>query len=560
MFFIIIILIIIIVFYIVIVEGDLVVKRSSYNFASIFLMCFFACAFIGNVSALFAGYSLVNTLYLSALDNYSVGNYAAAIDYFEQTLYYWPEHDDARYYLVYSYKMTGNRPKALEHAQVLAFRYPGAFNDLVKSLRTPSVAQKPARSRRTQGSQVESTFSRSTSRTPRISSAPRTPSVPGPRESPRRTQVVKDERILRAEELIDRMNYNQAIDLLAKMLDDQPKNSEALNLMGHAKFGSGRYADALKFFEKTIAESKGSFEPHFYAGISALNQRLLSEAREHFEASLRFKDDVFVRLNLAEILLHEEELPAAEKMYKEILDSQISLPAAKAGYAEVRLARGFREEARKLVESILKDEPDNVEAQRVMTMVLLETGEYEQALKLAEKLYQKSHQKPELQTLYAASLLRSLNAEYGTEVAQLTVDDHPDYLEAILILAEGFIMNNRIDEAARLISENETEHELAQFNYLRALLKHGKGDVLQAREYYRKYAQATRYRPAGKLNYASFLEIVGDQDSARRVYQSVIDEFPGTYAVAQSRQALQKLSESSAPPERPFGGRPIPGF
>jgi Flp pilus assembly protein TadD len=83
-----------------------------------------------------------------------------------------------------------------------------------------------------------------------------------------------------AQAKIDAKNYRGAIGILEKILSQQPKNADALNLMGYAERKLGNKDEALDYYTQALAVDPKHRGANEYLGELYLEMKDLAKAEE----------------------------------------------------------------------------------------------------------------------------------------------------------------------------------------------------------------------------------------------------------------------------------------
>ncbi|NLF95756.1 MAG: tetratricopeptide repeat protein [Candidatus Riflebacteria bacterium] len=523
---------------------------SSFPARFIMVLALLASALVPPLSA--QNLSLANNIYNQGIEHYADGDYRSAIDYLGQIVQMMPEHDQARYYLAYSHSLVGEHEKALEHARVLAARYPGhrLYLDLIAEF-----------SQRMLGEQQQSVLLNEYSSQP---AEPEykvyTPPVSRPREMRRSKSAPRPLTLIeRIAEMIEEERYEQASEELTKLIAAEPENAAAKYYLGMLHFNQGEFAAATDHFEASLKLKPDNFDACFFAGSSYLNRQMLAQAEKHFEQALKIKDDAFARINLADIYIRTSRPGESEQMYQSVIRANPDYTEAKVGLALVKLAQGLIEESAEIVNKVLSDNPSNTRARYVRSQILMENRLYSEALAEARAAYDGSPGNPEYRLNYALAMLRNFQVEPAMQEAQQILDVWPDFVEARLVLAEGMIMAGNTSAAVGHIEAAAAVAPSPQIDYLRATLAAAAGDHEQAKTHWKKYLDGAAGLPSAHLKYAMYLESVSDNAGALKAYEKIVEKFPES-SLAEGIQAdITRLSQAEIPPAV-TPGPPIPGL
>ncbi len=490
------------------------------------------------------GTSIAQNLVPALLDQgmrlYAAKDYSGAADYLGQVVDMAPDQDQARFYLVYSLAMSGNRELALSHARRLATARPAEkqYADLVKQLEGEIAKVQQQKQQQTTVRSVPKEVilggyqSLDTMREPIVSTQTR--DIAPPREKTPLDLAV---------EKIDEELYASATLLLNEILAKEPANSKALHHLGLVKFNTGKYAEAIKDFEKALAADSKSFQSRFLMGDCYRAMDDYKKAEEQFRKAGEIKEDVFAMLNLADAIIKQGRLKEAEEVFEKILKKDANVSDASIGLAQIKLYQGRIEEASEMVNKVISAGGGNPEANYIKALILIENKLFDEAAEEAGKAMLAVPGSLKYRALRALALVRGFNVARGLEEAAAIMREVPENLDARLVLAEGLIMSGAVGDAEEHLLAVEKKIRHPQVPYLRAsaALRNGEND--KAKEYYSEYLQLSAGQPRASFEYAQFLETSGQEEDALVAYREITEQFKDTAYAQQAEEGLNRLSE-----------------
>ena len=490
------------------------------------------------------GTSIAQNLVPALLDQgmrlYAAKDYSGAADYLGQVVDMAPDQDQARFYLVYSLAMSGNRELALSHARRLATARPAEkqYADLVKQLEGEIAKVQQQKQQQTTVRSVPKEVilggyqSLDTMREPIVSTQTR--DIAPPREKTPLDLAV---------EKIDEELYASATLLLNEILAKEPANSKALHHLGLVKFNTGKYAEAIKDFEKALAADSKSFQSRFLMGDCYRAMDDYKKAEEQFRKAGEIKEDVFAMLNLADAIIKQGRLKEAEEVFEKILKKDANVSDASIGLAQIKLYQGRIEEASEMVNKVISAGGGNPEANYIKALILIENKLFDEAAEEAGKAMLAVPGSLKYRALRALALVRGFNVARGLEEAAAIMREVPENLDARLVLAEGLIMSGAVGDAEEHLLAVEKKMRHPQVPYLRAsaALRNGEND--KAKEYYSEYLQLSAGQPRASFEYAQFLETSGQEEDALVAYREITEQFKDTAYAQQAEEGLNRLSE-----------------
>ncbi len=106
------------------------------------------------------------------------------------------------------------------------------------------------------------------------------PTEPPASDAPRRS----DAGLEGAAEMIRAGQFEQALPVLAEVLQRNPQNADALNWLGYANRRLGRYDEAVGYYRQALAADPRHLGAREYLGEAYLEQGNLSAAQEQLAA------------------------------------------------------------------------------------------------------------------------------------------------------------------------------------------------------------------------------------------------------------------------------------
>jgi len=512
-------------------------KKSSNSRVRLFvIIAMFILSGVGLSSAL----DLVPALLDQGLRLYAAKDYSGAADYLGQVVDMAPEHEQARFYLVYSLAMSGNRELALSHARRLATAKPAEkqYSDLVKQLEGEIAKVQQQKQQQTTVRSVPKEVvlggykSLDTMREPMVSTQTR--EIAPPREKTPLDLAI---------EKIDEELYASATILLKEILAKEPANSKALHHLGLVKFNTGNYSEALKDFEKALAADSKSFQSRFLMGDCYRAMDDYKKAEEQFRKAIEIKEDVFAMLNLADAIVKQGRLKEAEEVFDKILKKDAEVSDARIGLAQIKLYQGKIEDASEMVNKVIAAGSGNPEASYIKALILIENKLFDEAAEEAGKAMLAVPGSLKYRALRALALVRGFNVARGLEEAAAILREFPDNLDARLVLAEGLIMSGAVGDAEEHLQAVEKKMRHPQVPYLRASAALRNGEKDKAKEYFSEYLQLSAGQPRASFEYAQFLETSGQEEDAMVAYREITEQFKETAYAQQAEEGIARLSD-----------------
>lgn len=500
----------------------------------IIMFCFFGlqCSF---------SQDLVPALLDQGLKLYAAKDYVGAVDYLGQVVDMAPDQHQARFYLIYSLAMSGNRDRALEQARILAGKQPGEaqYGALVTQLQA-EIAKEQAKKEAVKNKGAAGPVpkevmlggykTRDVIREPRVST--QTYEI-----APARPKTSIDLAI----EKIDEEDYEAARKMLGEILAKDSKDARAHHYLGVISFNAGEYQEAIKEFDKAILADAKNFQSFFLLGDCYRALDDLKKAEEQFRKALLIKEDIFAMLNIAEVLTRQGRLKEAEELYEKITSKDPGISDAKIGLAQIKLFKGFVEDASVMINTVISGGSGNPEAYYTKAQILLENKLFEDAGEEAKKAMQSVPGNLKYRSIYALSQVRGFNVPKGLEEAASILKEYPENVDARLVIAEGLIMSGASGDAEEHLEEVEKRVKHPQVSRLRATSAIRAGETDKAKGYFREYMDRAAGQAKPSLEFAQFLETNQQESDALQAYYEIVEQFGETAYAAEAKDGIARL-------------------
>lgn len=169
------------------------------------------------------------------------------------------------------------------------------------------------------------------------------------------------------------------------MRADQLAEATSLIALGQDLEDEGRLHDALRSYLRAVELAPAHSPGWINAGIAQAALGHLTDAHGSFAAAIALDDHPAAHLNLANLLLDQQDYGAAERHYAAALDRRPGWREARFGLLCVRF-EAKQADARASVEAFLLDYPDDLPARLMLADLLLPTEGADVVLRMLEAL------------------------------------------------------------------------------------------------------------------------------------------------------------------------------
>ena len=491
------------------------------------------------------------TLFNQGMQLYARQDYRGAADYLGQVCDMSPDFHQARFYLVYSLLATKRQADALEQAKILCEKNPGnqQFTALRDQIAKTAPVRDPAKPLVPTAIPQEVILggynSVETTREPRAQSA--TPTA--------RPAAKPQTDLENAISAIDTEQFASAAQMLDAILKKDPKNYRALHYRGVSELNRQRYAEARTWFEKALAVKSDNFETLFLLGDAQLRAGMGKEAEGTFSKALKLRpNDVFAMLKLAEAKRKQGALKEAVELYAQVKQLDPNVVEARLALAETLVDQGKLDEAATTVNEVLSADQTNLQAHFLKGRILYRNNLLDDA---ATEMKLALNAQPDnifIKVWLAKVLLSGFKMTEALDVASQILKEDPDNYDARLLTAEALIGSGEVADAGEHLDQAAKKRTSPELTRLRAMLARKAGNNDEAKKYYSQYIHEDAGNGYASMEYAQFLEEIGEIADAMSVLESVKTAFPDTSLMQAADARIEALR-----PRLPEGGNSASG-
>ncbi len=255
-----------------------------------------------------------------------------------------------------------------------------------------------------------------------------------------------------AEALVRQGQWDQGIVLLKQILQAEPVNLKALNLMGIALTGKGDIGAANQQFKHAV-----QIDPHFYPALKNLainefGQKDVAAAQKHLtEAVALSPNDPMIHAYLGEIAYSRRDYRTAASHWAESGDLQRD-PGVGAKLVECYLETGQQQRGLDVLRT-LDQENLSPKTQFALGLALAKHELYQQAIPYFQAVSSKYPESYDAAFNLAICLVQAKEFPKAIEVLRATAERGHKTAELDNLLAEAYEGNNQIQEAIDALRE-----------------------------------------------------------------------------------------------------------
>ncbi len=170
---------------------------------------------------------------------------------------------------------------------------------------------------------------------------------------------------------------SQAEQLYRQILQQEPNQIEALQLLGIIAFQNGNTEEAIACYRKALAVNPNLAPVHSNLGIALRTQGKLEEATWHYQQAVALQpNNAQFHYNLGFILQAQEKFEEAQESYRQVVALQPNYVEAYYNLGYVLYVQGQIEQAIACYDRAIELKPDYVEARVNRAEALLLLGDW----------------------------------------------------------------------------------------------------------------------------------------------------------------------------------------
>jgi len=293
-------------------------------------------------------------------------------------------------------------------------------------------------------------------------------------------------------DLINKGSADQAEEICRNSIGEYPEDANMTALLGAILVKKKQYEEAEEWLQKSIGIAPAFAKPHEDLGFALLQQGRAKEAVGVLKKATRLEPSLelaFLNLGKAHAMLGEgkEADEAFEKSFN------LNPERKKLAHAAEHQKEGRFEEAGQLYREVLRMNPKNVDALRLLGLLVMGEGQVDEAERLLRR----------------------------------AVSNAPDFVNAIIDLGTALKEQSRIEEAIECFQQaTKLEPKNVKAHYQLASTLSPAALTYDAIESYRKVLELRPKHAGAMLGLGHTLKTVGLQEEAIQAYRDCIRNKP----------------------------------
>lgn len=347
--------------------------------------------------------------------------------------------------------------------------------------------------------------------------------------------------------LLSQGKPDEAFSLVEAILKQKPSNTEARAVRASIlanRGGADNLSNAQSELENLVKQFPANAELHFSLGTIYARQGSDDRARAEFQAAVQSRRSfVQPRYALAEIALRQGKPDEALRYTGEILRNSPGDPRARLLSAAGIAGQGKYAEARRSLESLLKEFPQYRDARLEMGVLATKERDYRRAEEIFRALYQPGESDVRPLAGLVETYLSQQQAERATQFLKQELERAPNKEVIRLLLASTAMQSGKPYEAIqqyRILLEKNPKSVASLL--LLADAQYRSNDLAGAIATYNKVIELTPKAPRPIMLRAFLLEKAGRFKEAENGYRHVLELAPNNVAVMNNLAFL--LSET----------------
>jgi len=174
---------------------------------------------------------------------------------------------------------------------------------------------------------------------------------------------------------------DRAATICREVLRTQPRQADALHVLGNIAKDQGQLQQALQYFQQGLQAAPRHIHMLNSAGLLFRKMGYLQEARQCFERAIEIDPGYFqARYNLANLCRAEGDLDRAKQLYRQVLKQNARFADALANLASVLEQEHQLDEAQSLATKAIAADPNNYIARVTLANIARREQQYDAVL------------------------------------------------------------------------------------------------------------------------------------------------------------------------------------
>lgn len=339
----------------------------------------------------------------------------------------------------------------------------------------------------------------------------------------------------------------QANEMLAAILKDNPKDSEAIGMRAALMLATGNRDQinlAANDLQALVTKSPENHMYRFNLARAMVAKGEIEPARLQLEEAIKLRSDfVLARILLAKIYLAEGQPANALKEAEGAIAVDKNNLQAHLTRSTALLGIGDKDKAREELDLIGKVYPQNPEAKYQVGYLAFQDKDYKKSEQIFGDLYKANPN----DTRGLAGMTETLAAEGrmadAIKETQKAVEKEPQRRDLKLVLAKFYVRSERYDEAIAIYQFLiQQEPRSADLLFQLAETQRRKGDLNGAVDTFRRCSQAAPADTGCLTQMGLILDATGKRDQAQPIYEQILKIKPDN-GVALNNLAFIKAEE-----------------
>jgi tetratricopeptide (TPR) repeat protein len=339
----------------------------------------------------------------------------------------------------------------------------------------------------------------------------------------------------------------QANDLLAQILKDNPKDNDAISYRAALMITTGNREQinaAANDLQALVTKSPQNHLYHFNLAKALVAKGELEPARLQLEETIKIRPDfIAARLILARIYMAKGEPAKALQESEGVLGLDKNNLQAHLLRSTALLGMGDRDQARAELDAITRAFPTNPEARYQVGYLAYQDRDF----KKSEQIFGEMYKANPADSRGLAGVTESLAAENrmadAIKMTQEAVAKEPQRRDLKLVLAKYYVRSERYDEAIGIYNTLiQQDPRSADLLFQLGETERRKGDLNTAMDVFRRCSQAAPSDTTCLIQLGLILDGTGKGEQAKPIYEQILKIQPDQ-GVALNNLAYIKAQE-----------------
>lgn len=319
-------------------------------------------------------------------------------------------------------------------------------------------------------------------------------------------------------------SFSEAVEIYQAILEKDPQNFNVMLMLGGLYARFQKFSQAQEILERLVEQNQDSYAAYYY--LAKLYRELLfyDKALAAYRRALELNWSNMLALETADLYEREKQEEEAVKLYERILLENPSDERLRGYLARMLLRMGKVDRAIEELEKVRSYSPEPRIIDLTISKILLDNNRFEQAIARLTPMLGEEPGAQDVRSLLSLAYYKQGDISAAKQLLQETPPGSEGYEESILMLARILQDENQVPEAEKILREAMADSRNRQLSFYVALanLYHAREQTGKGHEVFREAFRAFANKSQVMYEHGLYYHKIGDVDGAMEQMLTVL--------------------------------------